>query len=86
MRDIIQRTALLLAVAGVFVWLIGGAKIGFFVTEEYISVFDPIAKIEGVDRHPKFLPGIETLLVAGVLAGSFFLGSFLISKIVNSNP
>lgn len=81
-----QRTALLLAMAGVFMWLIGGAKVGFFVTKEYISVFDPIAEIEGGVWHPKFLPGIEPLLVAGVLAGSFFLGSFLISKIVNSNP
>lgn len=86
MRDIIQRTALLIATAGVIMWLIGGAKIGLFVTDEYISVVEPITEIEDGDWHPKFLPGIETLMIGCVLAGSFFLGSFLISNKVNSNP
>jgi hypothetical protein len=80
MRNIIQRTALILTMVGVFIWLIGGAKIGFFVTQEYISFHDPIAQIDGGKWHPKFLPGIEPLIISCILAGSIFLGSFLISK------
>ena len=70
----------LILFAGIAVWLIGGAKKGFYVTTEEYTIYDPIAEIEGITNHPKFLPGIEFPIAGLIIGGSFCLTSFLFSK------
>lgn len=80
MRIIVRKLGLFILLAGTVIWLLGGARRGVYVTTEDIPIFDPIAEIEGIHTHPKFLPGIETLALAYIFGGSFFLGSFLFTK------
>ena len=80
MRYLFQRMGFLILFAGIAVWLIGGAKKGFYVTTEEFPIYDPIAQIEGTINQPKFLPGIEFLITGLIIGGSFCLTSFLFSK------
>lgn len=84
MRSILQRFAFLIVFAGTLIWLIGGARKGFYVVTEEIPKIEPITEIEYTERHDKFLPGIDFLLGGFILGGSFFLISFLFSKPLNS--
>ncbi|MCZ6674960.1 MAG: hypothetical protein O7C75_18675 [Verrucomicrobia bacterium] len=80
MRNVIQKIGFYLALAGVIVWLIGGARKGFYVVTEEIPQFDPITEIEYSDTRSKFIPGIEFLFTGLIFGGSFCLISFLFSK------
>jgi len=80
MKFVIQRIGLYLAAAGILIWLLGGARRGFYVISEDILKLDPITEIEYPERHPKFLPGVESLFLGAILGGSFYLLSFLFSK------
>jgi hypothetical protein len=61
-------------------WLMGGARLGFYVISEELSFVEPVTEIESSTTHPKFLPGIETLFAGLILVGSFWAMSFLFSK------
>ena len=80
MRACMQRTGLLLAIAGLVIWLVGGARKGFYVVTEELPKLDPITEIAYSVTQSKFLPGIEVLVLGLILGGSFFLISFLSSK------
>lgn len=80
MRPAIQKIALYISLAGALVWLLGGARKGFYVISEEIPKLDPVTEIEYTERHDKFLPGIDFLLGGVILGGSFYLVSFLFPK------
>mgnify|MGYP001254417466 FL=1 len=80
MRIVIQRIGLYLAVAGILIWLIGGARKGPYVISEEIEMIDLVTEQDYSERHPKFIPGIEPLFLGIILGGSFFLLSFLFSR------
>lgn len=86
MRFILRKIAALLLMSGILVWLIGGARLRFPTDQEQIATFDPITEIESSDWHPKFLPGVESLAFGGILAGSFFLLSFLFRANTHQEP
>ena len=77
MRKLVQTLALFIAVTGLIVWLLGGARLGFFVVTEEIPKIDPVTEIEYTERQDKFLPGIDFLAGGFILGGSFYLLSFL---------
>ncbi|MBH53993.1 MAG: hypothetical protein CMI18_06560 [Opitutaceae bacterium] len=80
MRFAIQKLSFCLLFGGLVVWLIGGAKKGFYVSTEERPQSDPVTEIEYTETHSKFLPGIESLAIGVLLGGSFYFGSFLFSK------
>lgn len=80
MRIFLQRLALYVSLTGVIIWIIGGARRGFYVVSEEIHKIEPVTEIAYSDWHPKFLPGMETLLAALILSGSIFLLSFLFTQ------
>ena len=84
MRPSIQRIALYLTLAGALIWILGGARKGFYVISEEIPKVDPVTEIEYSERHDKFLPGIDFLLGGVILGGSFYLISFLFPKPLKS--
>ncbi|MDG2170832.1 MAG: hypothetical protein P8L44_23225 [Opitutales bacterium] len=86
MRSAIRKIALYLTLAGALVWLLGGARKGFYVISEEIPKLDPVTEIEYSERHDKFLPGIDFLLGGVILGGSFYLISFLFPKPLITKP
>ena len=86
MRFILRKIAALLLMSGILAWLIGGARLSFPTDQEQISTFDPITEIESSIWHPKFLPGVESLALGGILGGSFFLVSFLFRTNTHKEP
>jgi hypothetical protein len=69
----IQILALLVAAAGVLVWVATGAGIGWTKTSVEVKTLDEVTGIEGITYRPQFIAGVDflgaTLLGAGVLAG-----------------
>lgn len=55
-------------------WLATGANRGWTKTSVAIKTLDPVTEIEGITYEKKFLPGVDFLgaafVVAGVLAGT----------------
>ena len=84
MRSITQKLALYIAVAGMIVWLLGGARKGFYVITEELPIYEPVTEIYSTKRHDKFLPGIDFLFGGLILGGSFYFLSFLFPKPLNS--
>ena len=80
MRYLFQKIGFVLLVAGVVIWLLGGAKKGFYVVTEEIPQFEVITEIEYSETHPKLIPGIESLILGAILGGSFYLTSLLFSN------
>ena len=80
MRPAVQTIALYIAIAGLLVWLVGGARKGFYVITEEIPKVEPVTEIEYTDQRNKFLPGIDFLIGGLILGGSFYLISFLFPK------
>ena len=76
MRSVIQKISICILCVGIVVWLIGGAKKGFYVSTEERPQLDPITEIEYTETHSKFLPGVESLAIGVLLGGFLFLGSF----------
>ena len=70
MRPIIQRFAIYLAAAGILIWLLGGARLGFYVVAEKVVSVEPVTAIENTEWQDKFLPGIEFLAGGLIFGGS----------------
>ena len=62
-----------LALVSVAAWLALGANLGWTKTSVMVRTLDPVTGLESADYRPKFLPGIELLVVA--LAGAGGLAS-----------
>lgn len=85
MRILLRQLAIYLFATGILVWLIGGARRGFYVVSEDIHKIEAVTEIEYTDRHDKFLPGIEPLALGLISGGSIFLFSFLFPKLPKPN-
>lgn len=79
MRFLLRKTALLLVLAGILVWVIGGAKMGFTQDVQIIEKEDFLGIVDRISR-PKFIPGVEVPIIGAIAGGSFFLFSFLFKK------
>jgi hypothetical protein len=74
MKKIMQLLAVLVLLAAGTTWLATGASHGWTKTSVMVKTLDPVTGIEGISYQKKFLPGVDFLgaaaLVAGVLAGT----------------
>jgi hypothetical protein len=77
-KRLLQILALVLAMAAAIAWFALGANRGWTRTSVPVKTLDTVTGLEGIEYHPRFVPGLEllggALLGAGLLAGaSFFL-------------
>ena len=74
MKRILQLLAVLVLLADGATWLATGANRGWTKTSVAVKTLDPVTEIEGITYDKKFLPGVDFLgaaaLVAGLLAGT----------------
>ena len=86
MRSILRKSASLIFLSGLLIWIIGGARFAFPSDSEYVTFIEPITEIEDGYWQNKYLPGVETLAIGIILGGSFFLSSFLFGKQSYAEP
>jgi hypothetical protein len=74
MKKILQLLAVLVLLAAGATWLATGANRGWTKTSVMVKTLDPVTEIEGITYEKKFLPGVDflgaALVVAGALAGT----------------
>jgi len=74
MKKILQLLALVVVLAAAITWLATGANRGWTKTSVPVKTLDDVTGIEGITYQPKFLPGVDflgaALIVAGALAGT----------------
>ena len=74
MRKMLQLLAVLVLLAAGGTWLVTGANRGWTKTSVAIKTLDPVTEIEGITYEKKFLPGVDFLgaaaLVAGLMGGA----------------
>jgi hypothetical protein len=77
MKKILQILALVVLLAAGVTWLATGANRGWTKTSVPVKTLDAVTGIEGITYQPKFLPGVDFLgaafVVAAALAGTSFL-------------
>ena len=77
MKKILQILALVVLLAAGVTWLATGANRGWTKTSVPVTTLDAVTGIEGITYQPKFLPGVDFLgaafVVAAALAGTSFL-------------
>jgi hypothetical protein len=70
-RNLLRILALLLAIAGLSIWIAGGAHRGWTKTSGTVMKTDPVTEIVYPEVEKKFTPGVE--FPAGGLAGGMAL-------------
>lgn len=77
MKKILQILALVVVLAAGVTWLATGANRGWTKTSVPVKTLDDVTGIEGITYQSKFLPGVDFLgaafVVAAALAGTSFL-------------
>jgi hypothetical protein len=77
MKKILQILALAVVLAAGLTWLATGANRGWTKTSVPVKTLDDVTGIEGITYQSKFLPGVDFLgaafVVAAALAGTSFL-------------
>ncbi len=73
MNRIFRGSALVLALAGLGVWVAMGAHRGWTQTSVAVKVADEVTGIEAVQYRSGFVPGVD--FMAGVLVASGALGA-----------
>ena len=77
MKKILQILALVVLLAAGVTWLAMGANRGWTKTSVPVTTLDAVTGIEGITYQSKFLPGVDFLgaafVVAAALAGTSFL-------------
>jgi hypothetical protein len=76
MKKALRILGVLVLLAAGTAWLVTGANRGWTKTSVAIKTLDPVTEIEGITYQKKFLPGVDFLggaaVVAAVLAGASF--------------
>jgi hypothetical protein len=77
MKRKIRLLSMVLATTGMLTWLGLGANPSWTRTSVPLRIVDPVTKIEGINYHKQFVPGLDFLggvfLGAGVLLAASFL-------------
>ena len=77
MKKILQILALAVVLAAGLTWLATGANRGWTKTSVPVKTLDDVTGIEGITYQSKFLPGVDFLGVAFVVAAALAGTSFL---------
>ena len=77
MKCVLQLLAVMVLVAVGATWLATGANCGWTKTSVMVKTLDPVTEIEGITYRKKFLPGVDFLggaavVAAGLAGASFF--------------
>ena len=80
MRKILQLIALLVVLVAAVTWLATGANRGWTKTSVPVKTLDQVTGIEGITYQGKFLPGMDFLGAAGVVAVFLAGASFFFRK------
>ena len=70
MKKILQILALVVLLAAGVTWLATGANRGWTKTSVPVTTLDAVTGIEGITYQSKFLPGVDFLGVAFVVAAA----------------
>jgi len=88
MKCVLQLLAVMVLVAVGATWLATGANCGWTKTSVMVKTLDPVTEIEGITYRKKFLPGVDFLggaaVVAAGLAGASFF--FRHKKQIHTEP
>ncbi len=84
MKKILQLLAVLVLLAAGVTWLATGANRGWTKTSVPVKTLDPVTEIEGITYQKKFLPGVDFLGAAFVVA-SALAGTSLFFRNKNKN-
>jgi len=76
MKRTLQILAILIALAAAVTWLATGANRGWTKTSVPVKTLDEVTGIEGITYQNKFLPGVDFLGAAGIVAISLAGTSF----------
>lgn len=76
MKKILQLLAVLVVLAAGTAWLVTGANRGWTKTSVAVKTLDPVTEIEGITYEKKFLPGVDFLGGAAVIAVALSGASF----------
>ena len=77
MKKTLLILSLAIALAAGATWLGTGANRGWTKTSVPVKTLDPVTGIEGITYQNKFLPGVDFLGAAAVIAGTLAAGSLL---------
>ena len=77
MKKILQLLAVLVVLAAGTTWLVTGANRGWTKTSVPVKTLDDVTGIEGITYQSKFLPGVDFLGAAGIVAVTLAGASFL---------
>jgi hypothetical protein len=80
MKRTLRILALLILVVGIGLWLWGGQNRGWTKTSKAIERIDPVTEIVYPDYEKGFYPGIDFLLVTGLVAAALFGSSFFFQR------
>jgi hypothetical protein len=76
MKKALRILAVLVLLAAGTTWLVTGANRGWTKTSVAIKTLDPVTEIEGITYQKKFLPGVDFLGGAAVVAVGLASASF----------
>lgn len=75
-----RKLACYTVVATFLIWVIGGARMGFYHTTEDIKKIEPVTEMEYTETRAKFSPGIEIPAIGIFLGASLWLTSLILRK------
>jgi hypothetical protein len=77
MKNLFRILALVVVLAAVVTWLATGANRAWTKTSVPVKTLDPVTGIEAISYQQKFLPGVDFLGAAFVVAAGLAGASFL---------
>lgn len=77
MKKALRILAGILIVSAVILWLALGANHGWTKTSVLKKTLDPVTGIEGISYESRFVPGVDFLAAAAIVAGLLGGASFL---------
>lgn len=80
MKRFLRLLALLLAFGVTALWLGAGANRGWTKTSQTKKTLDEVTGLEGITYEQRFLPGLDVLGAAWILAGGLAGVSFVIRR------
>ncbi len=86
MKRRLRISALVLAVAALAAWVATGGHRGWTQTRVPVRSLDPVTGLEGIRYERRFVPGVDFLGAAAVLASLVAVASLFVRRVDNPKP